>query len=76
MRRLAHLRKTRTAPGERFALLDFDQAERDPQRAERALRMAIENDIFIVWQRPCLEAVLSHYLEGKTDDRPPDTPGR
>jgi len=75
VRRLAHLRRTRTAPAERFALLDFDQAERDPQRAERARRLAAENDIFIVWQRPCFEAVLLRHLEGKTGNRPPDTPG-
>jgi len=73
--RLAHLRRTRTAPAERFALLDFDQAERDPQRAHRAQQMANENNILILWQRPCFEATMLRHLEGRTANRPPDTAG-
>jgi len=72
--RLKLLQKKRTAPKERFALLDFDQAERDPQRADRAVKLAADNSITIVWQRPCFEAVLLRHLEGKTGHRPPDTP--
>ena len=34
--RLKLLQKKRRAPTERFALLDYDQTELDPQRAERA----------------------------------------
>jgi len=75
VRRLAHLRKARTAPAERFALLDADQAARDPQRAERARRIAADNNITIIWQDPCFEAVLLRHLDGKTGHRPPDTPG-
>lgn len=71
--RLAHLRKTREAPKERFVLLDFDQAERDRQRAERAQRAAAANNIVIVWQRPCFEAVLLRHLDGRAAHRPPDT---
>jgi hypothetical protein len=74
VRRLAHLRRTRTAPAERFVLLDFDQAERDPQRADLARRTAAEADIVIVWQRPCFEAVLLRHLQGRAGHRPPDTP--
>jgi hypothetical protein len=62
------------APADRFALLDFDQAERDPQRAERARMLAAENGIAIVWQRPCFEAVLLRHLDGKAANRPPDSP--
>lgn len=75
VRRLAHLRRKRTAPHERFVLLDDDQAQRDPQRADRAKRMAAENSIVIVWQRPCFEAVLLRHLDGRATHRPPDTPG-
>lgn len=75
VRRLAHLRRTRAAPAERFVLLDDDQAQRDPQRAERAQRTAAENDMVIVWQRPCFEAVLLRHLDGRATHRPPDTPG-
>ena len=75
VRRLALLRRTRTMPAERFVLLDFDQAVRDPQRADRAQRTAADNDIVIVWQRPCFEAVLLRHLQGRAGNRPPDTPG-
>src|SRR3546814_2586863 len=49
--RLKMLQKKRSAPAERFTLLDFDQAERDPQRAERARTLAADNGIMIFWQR-------------------------
>lgn len=75
VRRLARLRRTRTAPSERFALLDFDQAERHPDRATRAERLAADNEITILWQRPCFEAVLLRHLASKAGNRPPDTPG-
>lgn len=73
--RLKQLEKKRSAPRERFAFLDFDQAERDPHRAERARKLAADNAIVILWQRPCFEAVLLRHLEGKAAHRPPDTPG-
>ena len=75
VRRLTNLRRTRVAPIERFILLDFDQAERDQQRAEHAQSMAAENNIIIVWQRPCFEAVLLRHLDGRAGHRPPDTRG-
>lgn len=71
--RLKQLQKKRSAPEERFALLDFDQAEGDPQRAERARRVAADNRITILWQRPCFEAMLLRHLPGKAANRPPDT---
>jgi len=72
--RLKFLQNKRGAPAERFALLDSDQVERGPQRAERAQTLAAYHDIVIVWQRPCFEAVLLRHLAGKTGNRPPDTP--
>ena len=73
--RLKMLQRRRGAPQERFALLDFDQAERDPQRAVRAGNLAAANEIKILWQRPCFEAMLLRHLTGKTGNRPPDTLG-
>ncbi|KGD92087.1 hypothetical protein [Rhizobium sp. YS-1r] len=73
--RLKLLQRKLSAPVERFALLDFDQAERDPQRAERTRKLAVNNGITIIWQRPCFEAVLLRHLEGKAGHRPPDTAG-
>ena len=49
-------------------------AQRDPQRAERARRVAADNNITIIWQDPCFEAVLLRHLEGHATRRPPDTP--
>lgn len=73
--RLQRLQKTRGAPAERFALLDFDQAERDVQRADRARQIASGNNIVIVWQRPCFEAMLLRHLDGKAQS-PAGHPGR
>jgi hypothetical protein len=73
--RLKLLQKKRTAPKQRFALLDSDQAERDPQRAARAIKLAADHGITILWQHPCFEALLLRHLDGKTGNRPPDTPG-
>lgn len=75
VRRIAHLRRTRTAPVGRFVLLDFDQAEREPPRADRARRLADAHNITILWQRPCFEAVLLRHVDGRSTHRPPDTPG-
>lgn len=73
-RRLEYLKQARTVPRERFVLLDFDQAERDPHRAEQARRLAVDINIIIVWQRRCFEAVLLRHLDGRASHRPPDTP--
>ena len=73
VRRLDHLRRTRIAPLQRFVLLDDDQIAADPQRAVRARRTAAENNIVIVWQRPCFEAVLLRHLPDRATRRPPDT---
>lgn len=74
VRRIAHHRQTRIAPVERFVLLDFDQVERDRARGDRAMKLAADFDIRIVWQRPCFEAVLLRHIEGRATHRPPDTP--
>src|SRR5258706_3575822 len=39
VRKLEQLRRTRTAPKDRFVLLDHDQAEVNPQRTEAAQRL-------------------------------------
>lgn len=45
VRKLEQLRRTRTAPPDRFVLLDYDQAEANPQRTEAAPRLAHEHHI-------------------------------
>ncbi len=74
VRRIKLIRRTRAAPVERFVLLDFDQAERDMMRGNRAIALAADTDIKIIWQRPCFEAVLLRHIDGRADHRPPDTP--
>lgn len=74
VRRLKRLQNTRIAPTQRFALLDHDQAEADPERAERARRLAADHGIVIVWQRTCFEAVLLRHLPGRATAKPPTTP--
>ncbi len=73
VRRIELQRRKRTTPSASFALLDADQAVRDPQRADRARRVAEENGIAIIWQRPCFEAVLLRHLPDRTTHRPPAT---
>lgn len=73
VRRLNILRRTRTAPADRFVLLDRDQADADPQRTQRTERIAADNGIHIVWQRPCFEALLLRHLPGRAGHRPVDT---
>ena len=75
MRRIDLQRSKRMAPSASFAFLDEDQAVRDPQRAALACRLATDNGIAIIWQRPCFEAVLLRHLPDRTTYRPPDTPG-
>lgn len=71
--RIARLTKQRTAPDAAFVLLDTDQLALDPARAERARRMAAENNIIIVWQESCFEAVLFRHLPNRATHRPPNT---
>jgi hypothetical protein len=63
----------RISPSASFAFLDEDQVEREPQRADHARRLAVENGIAIIWQRPCFEAMLLRHLPDRTTHRPPDT---
>ena len=60
--------------GRRFILLDGDQAARDSARASCARRLAAQEDIAILWQKPCFEALLLRHLPDCTTRRPLDTP--
>lgn len=71
--RLKLLKKKRQAPEQRFALLDYDQVGLTPQRDTRALKLAADNGIHILWQDPCFEAVLLRHLPDRTGHRPPST---
>jgi hypothetical protein len=63
VKRLEHLRKVRTAPADRFIMLDTDQIAEAPARAEQARQLAARNNITLVWQEPCFEAVLLRHQQ-------------
>lgn len=69
--RLAQLRKTRGNFPDRFVFLDTDQLALSADRANRARQLAAANDIRVIWQEPCFEAVLLRHFEGRTTHRPP-----
>jgi hypothetical protein len=75
VRRIQLQRRKRIAPVASFAFIDEDQAKRDPQRADRARRLAADNDLVIIWQRSCFEAFLLRHLPQRATHRPPDTLG-
>ncbi|HWJ39101.1 MAG TPA: hypothetical protein VNR86_10125 [Sphingomicrobium sp.] len=74
IRRLAQLRKTRGVFADKFVLLDTDQLALSPDRAQRARALAAANDISVVWQDPCFEAMLLRHLPGRSAHRPPTNP--
>jgi hypothetical protein len=72
VRKLEHLKKTRGTFADKFVLLDTDQLLLSPARAVQARAFAQANDIRIVWQDPCFEAMLLRHLPGRAARRPPN----
>lgn len=72
-RRIGVQRRRRIRPVRMFVFLDEDQAVLDLRRAERARRIAELDDITIIWQRPCFEALLLRHFPGRASDRPTAT---
>jgi hypothetical protein len=70
---IAQQARRRVSPDACFILLDNDQVALDTQRAKRAQRMAAQNNITLVWQDPCFEAVLLRHLPHRATHRPPDS---
>ena len=54
----------------RFVLLDKDQADADPKKAQSAQNLAQQKGITIIWQDPCFEAVLLRHLPNCSTRRP------
>ena len=71
--RIEQLHAQRGAFRHKFILLDTDQIENDKGRADRAMRLAAEEEIILIWQEPCHEALLLRHLPGRADRRPPAT---
>lgn len=55
-----------------FILLDADQNSMSPDRIRRAIAMAAQLRIRLVWQDTCHEAFLLRHLPGRASHRPPD----
>ncbi|WP_367276688.1 RloB domain-containing protein [Brevundimonas sp.] len=68
--RLRQLRLQRGVFGRRFILLDSDQLELARDRGERAVRLAHQEGIELIWQRPCHEAFLLRHLPHRADRHP------
>lgn len=71
VQKIARLSRTRAPFADKFAFLDTDQLALSAERAQRALQLAAEHGIAIVWQEPCFEAMLLRHFAGKTTHRPP-----
>lgn len=68
--RLRQLRKQRGDFRRRFILLDIDQLDMARERGEHAIRLAQDEGIELIWQRPCHEALLLRHLPQRADRRP------
>ncbi len=73
IQRIRKKESTRNSFAHRAVLIDFDQIDNNQQELSRVSRMAQEEGIQIIWQRPCHEALLLRHLSGCDDRRPPTT---
>jgi len=73
LQRLSVLKRTRVEPKHRFVFLDNDRNALIPERVKLAETLAQQNNITIIWQEPCFEAVLLRHLPALQGNRPPDT---
>lgn len=58
----------------RFVLLDDDKRGQAPQRDQRIPAVAAQAQMYLIWQRPCHEALLLRHLVGCANLRPITTP--
>jgi hypothetical protein len=56
----------------KFIFVDRDLWGRKADRDSETLRLAAENDIHLIWQNPCREALMLRHIEGCQNKRPPD----
>jgi RloB-like protein len=73
VRKLDCLSRTRDPIKHRYILLDSDQAANHTERDTKARQIAKENNIIIVWQEPCFEALLLRHLPNFANHRPVST---
>jgi len=71
VRKLTQLSKTRVNFIDRFVFLDTDVLALSADRANCARQLAADNDIRVIWQEPCFEAVLLRHFVERSTHRPP-----
>ena len=70
IKKLENARRKRVNFNDRFVFLDTDQLALSADRAHRARALAAANDIRVIWQEPCFEALLLRHFEGRSGHRP------
>jgi hypothetical protein len=70
IKKLEHARRKRVNFTDRFVFLDTDQLALSADKAHRARQIATANDIRVIWQAPCFEALLLRHFVGRTSHRP------
>lgn len=70
IKKIKQAEKVRFPYSKRFILLDQDQAPTDSQMAEETEAFAKNNNITLIWQTPCHEALLLRHLQGHANKRP------
>ena len=69
-KKIAEHERKRSQYWKKIILLDTDRLENDQNERDRTNSLALENNIFIVWQRPSHEAFLLRHLQGCAQLRP------
>ena len=54
----------------KWILLDSDLKDKDKTQAVAAIKLSKENDINLIWQRPCHEGFLLRHIKGFATHRP------
>lgn len=73
VRRLHHRAERRAPYVAQAVFLDGDRFNLAPERTDRALRLAGERVLQLIWQKPCYEAFLLRHLPGCERLQPPVT---
>ncbi|MFA7504698.1 MAG: RloB domain-containing protein [Burkholderiaceae bacterium] len=74
VQRIAQKQKNRGEPYDRkIVLLDADRLGAVPDRDQRLLQISRREDLHLVWQRPCHEAMLLRHIDGCAQLAPPDS---
>lgn len=71
--RAAHSAQRRGEHAGRYILLDMDRHDAESDLGRRTLHLAGQQDMALIWQRPCHEALLLRHLSGSRDRRPSTT---